>query len=132
MDTDAFVALLRERLGITGLDLDLENTPSPGGDADNVAHTHASDDLRSFVIEYLFTDEDERERRRTLIHELLHVAFRHVASVAKHVEPGAAKAWQTQAIEEDTEALAEALERWIDIASGSSDAVAYWRKDMIK
>lgn len=114
--------LITERLGLADLDIEWRRSASPGGDPLNIAHVHAEDDLRAFVVEHDLPDPPalsgartlDVDARRAVLHELLHVALRHVAAVARHASDPTAKAWLTQAIEEDTEALAEALERWID------------------
>ncbi len=46
-------------------------TDAPGGDSDNIAHTHIEPDLRRITIEYNFANaEDERDVRRSGVHDV--------------------------------------------------------------
>ena len=63
----------------------------------------------AFTVSYNFDDAHEPEIRRAIVHELLHIAFRHVGAVTVGLGDTVARVWLTQTIEEDTEALAEAL-----------------------
>ncbi len=98
-------------LHLLGIDVPGTFTPSeaPGEDEDNAAHVHMESDLSEFDIEYDPTLTDH-ERNLSVLHELLHVAFRHVGAVAAGLD-GPAKAWLVTALEEDTERLAKALHR---------------------
>ena len=85
---------------------------SPGGDPENVAHTHSLPILNDFLVEWN-PDYSDDEILLALAHEILHIAFRHVAAaivVITKTDPLAA-AVVKQALEEDTEALARKLVR---------------------
>lgn len=98
-----------DRLGIADLDIEWKPVDRPGGDDLNIAHVHGSDDLRAFVVEYNFDDAGAPEIRRAIIHESLHIAFRHAGAVIVGLPDPVSRAWLTGAIEEDTESLAERL-----------------------
>lgn len=99
------------RLGIDFLDIKWLPKDAPGGDDDNVAHVHAEADLRRFTVEFNFGNaESDQDARVAVIHESLHIALRHICAVVEGLDHGPAKQWLRQAIEEDTESLAVALE----------------------
>lgn len=122
---DQFVIDLCSRLLPQEIKVEVEATSTPGGDPENIAHVHALPILNDFLLEY-DPETDEDELRLALLHEVLHIVFRHVAaviSVVEKTEPIIAGMFE-QALEEDTEALARTqVDLWLGL--GKRDLVSY-------
>jgi hypothetical protein len=108
-------SLWQERLGLQDVVVEWEFSENPNGMDDCIAHTHADPDLTTFTVEYNFTDISDSEAEVTMVHELLHVALRHLGGIAARLCESADPAHRTlggfveQGLEEDTERLALAL-----------------------
>lgn len=109
-DLDQIIHEAATRLGIDHLDVQWKVSDRPGGDERNAAHVHAEPDLGNILVEY-DPEAIRGQEKVTVLHESLHVAFRHVAAAIQVMPDPFVKAWLTQAFEEDCEAVAKALAR---------------------
>jgi hypothetical protein len=104
------LAFWQQALGLQDVGVEWSYTSTPGGKARVSGHSYIKEctELQDIEVE-LAPDLEGEELELTIVHELLHVAFRHAIAFSAALIPN--DTLHALLFEEDTERLAKALVR---------------------